>query len=72
MERSSAHLVIRGGIWVNAERPEPCEVEMEMQGRSRTATFRFMNAQGPPKVKDPWKFRWPVHEWLYVFNVADE
>ncbi|MDI3290940.1 hypothetical protein [Polyangium sp. 15x6] len=62
IERSPDHLLLRGEVWVNAVRTEPCEVEIKLgEQRQPCLTIRFMAAGGPRR-------RGPPVDWLYVFE----
>jgi hypothetical protein len=71
LDRDSDRVIIRGGIWVSAVRPEPCEVEIQLV-EPRRLTFRFMDATGPSDVPGPWRLKFPPHRtWRYIFHVED-
>jgi hypothetical protein len=71
LRRDSGGLIVRGGVWVNAMRPEPCEVEVQLD-EPRGATLRFMDHDGLSEVRDPSRLRFPAERiWRYVFHLKD-
>ena len=71
LERQSNLVFIRGEIWVNAVRPEPCEVELHLE-EQRGVTIRFMDAIGLSTAKEPGRIKFPPgRDWRYVFILPD-
>jgi hypothetical protein len=73
VEREPGRVVVRGGAWVNANRIEPCEVEVRLLAPSNpapVATIRFMSAAGPSGAKRPERLKFPIRDWVYVFDVT--
>jgi hypothetical protein len=69
LERDDARLTIRGGIWVNAVRPEPCEIELRLH-KPRAATLRFMDALGPSEARELGRLEFPaLRTWRYVYDL---
>jgi hypothetical protein len=70
VDRSSDHVAVRGAVWVNAVRTEPCEVDIHMPlGGAPRATIRFASPvtldQAPPPEKLAFR-----PDWLYEFDLA--
>jgi hypothetical protein len=70
IERHSDRVTIRGGIWVSAVRPEPCEVEVQL-AEPQGATIRFMDATGLSGASQLSRLKFPAHgNWRYSFQIA--
>lgn len=70
LERDSDRVTIRGGIWVSAVRPEPCEVTIQLD-EPQGATFRFMDADRLSEAPGPWRLRFPMDRiWRYSFHLG--
>jgi hypothetical protein len=71
LERQPTVVLIRGAVWVNARRPEPCEVELRLEERCGV-TIRFMDAAGPSTATKLERITFPPERaWRYVFNLPD-
>ena len=74
VDRAPERVVVRGEVWVgairqSAQRTEPCEVEIRLPGSAQapTATIRFATPEGAHRPRKP---KFPIRDWLYVFDVA--
>jgi hypothetical protein len=67
LERRANRVIVRGGIWVNAVRPEPCEIEVDFD-EPRKLTLKFMDDEGTSSAKDIGRLKFPLQRtWRYVF-----
>jgi hypothetical protein len=66
VERLPDRISLRGAIWVNAKRREPCEAVVQLSGEARgSVRLHFMDARGP-RAGNPNR-RLPT-DWLYVYD----
>lgn len=71
LDRLPTAVIIRGGIWVNARRPEPCEVELRLEAPCGL-TIRFMDAAGLSTATKTERIKFPPErEWRYAFSLPD-
>jgi hypothetical protein len=71
LERHSNRITVRGGIWVNAVRPEPCEIEVQFE-QPRSLTLKFMDKEGASAAGDAGRLKFPSQRtWRYVFTLDD-
>ena len=77
VDRAPDRVVVRGEVWVgaqrqSAQRTEPCEVEIRLPGSGQgpTATIRFATPGGPEGAHRHRKPKFPIRNWLYIFEVA--
>jgi hypothetical protein len=77
LERTDRRLTLRGAMWVNAEREEPCEAEIDLAQVPHRAFLRLGIAEGR---EEPMKSKirraviagaLPVTEWVYSYEVRD-
>jgi hypothetical protein len=74
VDRAPDRVIVRGEVWVGAQRQraqrtELCEVEIRLpgSGQAPTATIRFATPEGAHRSRKP---KFPIRDWLYVFEVA--
>jgi hypothetical protein len=71
LERQDNRVLVQGGVWVNAGRPEPCEVEVTLD-EPRRLTLKFMDYEGTSSARDVGRLKFPLHRtWRYVFVLDD-
>jgi hypothetical protein len=77
VDRAPDRVVVRGEVWIgalgqSAQRTEPCEFEIRLpgSGRAPTATIRFATPGGPEGAHRHRKPKFPIRDWVYVFEVA--
>jgi hypothetical protein len=71
LERQSNRVTVRGGVWVNAVRPEPCEIEVQL-APLRSLKVKFMDNEGTSAAGDAGRLKFPPQRtWRYVFTLGD-
>ena len=59
VERQSNRITVRGGVWVNAVRAEPCEIEVQFE-QPRGLTLKFMDNEGSSAARDAERLTFPA------------